>query len=63
MLKPLYPVHSCQPRASRSLQLLGPQRQPSLCHCLALSLWPQPLAGTTAVLPASGSSPAPSLTG
>lgn len=36
VLKPPYPVHSRQLRASHSPQLLGPQRQPSLCHCLAL---------------------------
>lgn len=49
-----YSVHSHQLRIFRGPQLLGPQRQPSLCRCLTLSRWPQPLAGTAVMLPAAG---------
>lgn len=37
--------------------------QPSLCHCLTLSLWPWHTAGTAVMLPGAGFSPAPSLAG
>lgn len=54
VLKPPYSVHSRRPRTFRGPQLLGPQCQPSLCRCLALSPWPRPLAGTAGMVPAAG---------
>lgn len=62
VLEPPSPAHSHRLGASRCPRLLGPRGQPRLCSA---SLYPPGMApaGPTSVIPAGGTSPAPSLSG